>query len=265
MENIDYLIKYLLNDNPQVVVKKEAEDINEKIGLYRSLCNIREARSISDEYIKKEHEFLEALLKNSKVTHVNTIESISKTGLDNNLSNPDKIALWKGDITKLEIGAIVNAANSRGLGCFIPGHICIDNQIHTFAGIPLRLECSKIMKTMNNNLPTGESFITKAYSLPSDYVIHTVGPIINNSVEEYQKEQLANCYTSSLKLAIKNNIRTVAFPCISTGVFKFPKQLAAKIAVNTVDKFISENPDSFDLIVFDLYDDTDVIIYENSI
>lgn len=165
----------------------------------------------------------------------------------------------------MEIDSIVNAANSRGLGCFIPCHKCIDNQINTFAGVGLRLECNEIMKKKDYNLKTGEAIITKGYNLPSKYVIHTVGPIIYNQVTKEKENLLALCYINSLKLAIENNIKTIAFPCISTGEFCFPKDLASKIAIKTVNNFLNEYKNSFDKIVFNVYSKEDYEIYERNI
>ena len=173
--------------------------------------------------------------------------------------------MWQGDITKLKIDAIVNAGNSQGLGCFLPNHNCIDNQINTFAGVRLRLACNDIMKDLNYNLETGKAIITKGYNLPSKYVIQTVGPIIENKVTDKKQKELANCYINSLKIAIDNGIRTIAFPCISTGVFRFPKDEACKTAIKSVDEFITENRDKLDKVIFNLWSDEDVIIYEQNI
>ncbi len=265
MENVDYLIKYLLDENPNIKLKKFPQNNVEKFNLYRSLCNIRQPELISDEFIKKESEFLQEIVKNRDIVDVNDIESISKDYPINSEKNDDIICLWQGDITSLKIGAIVNAANSKGLGCFIPGHNCIDNQINTYAGVPLRLECNEHMKTIDYNLPTGEAFITGAYNLPSSYVIHTVGPIIQGSVSEYHEELLADCYINCLRLAEENNIRTIAFCSISTGVFRFPKDLACQIALNTVDKYLDKNRGSFDKVIFNVFGKEALDIYEKFI
>lgn len=172
MENLDYLIEYLLKENKDVSIEELHNNKEVKKNLYRSLCNIREPKPISKEYLQIENEYLQKELKN--ITEVENINTISEIYQNSNLKNDDKICLWKGDITKLEIQTIVNAANSQGLGCFIPCHKCIDNQIQTFAGIQMRLECDKYMRTIDYNLPIGEAFITKGYNLPAKYVIHTV-------------------------------------------------------------------------------------------
>lgn len=223
--------------------------------MYRALVNIREPLSISNDFLKTEDEYLQERLKNFEITDVNEIKTITE----------NKICLWQGDITKLKIDAIVNAGNSQGLGCFVPNHNCIDNQINTFAGVRLRFACNEIMKDLHYNLETGKAVITKGYNLPAKYVIQTVGPIIESEVTEKKQQELADCYRNSLELAIKNNIRTIAFPCISTGVFRFPKNEASKIAIKTVDDFIRKNSNKIDKVVFTLWTDEDVKNYEENI
>ena len=265
MEKLDYLIEYLLKENTKVNINKIPTNINDKKNLYRSLCNIREPKPISKEYLEIEKEYLQEELKKKNLTKVEDIMPIVKTIKESSFENKDKICLWQGDITTLQIDSIVNAANSQGLGCFVPCHKCIDNQINTFAGISLRLECNKIMKEKDYFLHTGNAFITKGYNLPAKYVIHTVGPIIYNEVTEKEELQLVNCYTSSLELAIKNGVRTIAFPCISTGEFKFPKDEACKLAILTVENFLKEYREDFDKIVFNVYGEEDYKIYERNL
>ena len=213
MEKLDYLIEYLLKESGQENFDFSNRD---KKSLYRSLVNVRQADLISEEFLKVEDEYLQEELKKKNITNVNDIKA------------ENRIALWQGDITKLNIDAIVNAGNSQGLGCFLPNHNCIDNQINTFAGVRLRLACNEIMKDLKYNLETGKAIITKGYNLPSKYIIQTVGPIIENEVTEQKKQELTDCYINSLKLAIQNEIKTIAFPCISTGVFRFQKIRLAK-------------------------------------
>ena len=150
-------------------------------------------------------------------------------------------------------------------GCFVPCHKCIDNQINTFAGIELRLECNEIMKTKKYNLETGKAIITKAYNLPSKNIVHTVGPIIYDLVTKEKEKELSNCYINSLKLAVENNIKTIAFPCISTGEFRFPKELACKIAIQTVDMFLINNKEKIEKVIFNVYGEEDYKIYERNI
>lgn len=153
----------------------------------------------------------------------------------------------------------------KDFGCFVPCHKCIDNQINTFAGIGLRLECNEIMKEKNYHLESGRAIITKGYNLPAKNVIHTVGPIIYDFVTEQKENELKSCYINSLKLAIENGIKTIAFPCISTGEFRFPKELACKIAIQAVDMFLTENKGKIDKVVFNVYGEEDYKIYEQQI
>ena len=153
----------------------------------------------------------------------------------------------------------------RGFGCFVPCHKCIDNQINTFAGVSLRLECNEIMKEKDYFLHTGKAFITKGYNLPSKYVIHTVGPIIQTQVTKKEELQLVDCYTNSLKLAINSKVRTIAFPCISTGEFRFPKTQACKLAILAVENFLKEYKENFDKIIFNVYGEEEYKIYERNL
>ena len=262
MEKIDYLINYLLKESGRE--NFDYSNMNKK-KLYMALVNIREAKPISEDFLKEEDEYLQDELKSKDVTDVRKIKTIKEKYNNSNLKNDDKICLWQGDITKIKVNAIVNAGNSQGLGCFIPNHNCIDNQINTFAGVRLRLACNKIMKKLNYNLETGKAIITKGYNLPCDFVIQTVGPIIDDVITKEKEIELSNCYINSLKIAIDNGIKTIAFPCISTGVFRFPKNEASKIAIRTVDEFISDNNNKIDKVVFNLWSDDDVLIYESNI
>ena len=249
MEKLDYLVEYLLKESGRENFDYSDRD---KKSLYRALVNVRQANSISEDFLKVEDEYLQDELKKQSITNVDDIKE------------KNKIALWQGDITKLKIDSIVNAGNSQGLGCFLPNHNCIDNQINTFAGVRLRLACNEIMKDLNYNLETGKAIITNAYNLPSKYVIQTVGPIIENEVTEEKEQELANCYINSLKLAIENGIKTIAFPCISTGVFRFPKDNACRIAIKSVKEFL-ESHDTIEKVVFSVYSDEDLEIYKNEL
>ena len=249
MEKLDFLIEYLLRERNE---KLEINSLsyNDKKRIFRSLCNIREAKkSLSKEFLKIQDEYLQEELEIKGV-----VENIESSKIS------DVIYLWKGDITTLKIEAIVNAANSQGLGCFIPCHKCIDNAIHSASGIELRLECDKKMKKIGK-LETGKAFITKGYNLPSKYVIHTVGPIVYNGVTKKEIEELKNCYINSLKLAKENNIKEIAFCCISTGEFRFPEVDASKIAIKTVNECIEQNGGYFQKIVFNVFTDEDYNIY----
>lgn len=261
MEKLEYLINYLIKENKDLKLQNFPKTEQEKKNLFRSLCNIREPKEISKEFLQIQDEYLSEELDKKEITDIAFIKTIDNS----NIENHNKICLWKGDITLLKIDAIVNAANSRGLGCFVPCHKCIDNQIHTFSGIQLRNECNEIMKNRAYFLPTGKAFITKGYNLPAKYVIHTVGPIIYSKVTEKEKQELINSYTNCLEVAKENNIRNIAFPCISTGEFRFPKKLACEYAFEAIQKYLKENSNSFDKIVFNVYSEEDYKIYENYI
>lgn len=197
MEKLDFLINYLLKEDQKISINKIPTNIYDKKNLYRSLCNIRDAKNISSKFLKIEDEYLQEELKTKGI-----VENIENSKII------DTIYLWKGDITTLKLEAVVNAANSQGIGCFIPCHKCIDNCIHSASGIRLRLECSEKMKQIGK-LETGKAFITMGYNLPSKYIIHTVGPIIYKDVTEKEIQQLKNCYINSLEIAKINNIREI--------------------------------------------------------
>ena len=172
------------------------------------------------------------------------------------------IALWQGDITRLDADAIVNAANSSLLGCFIPHHKCIDNVIHSCAGVQVRLDCSKIMGAQGEPEPSGCAKITRAYNLPSKYILHTVGPMVGVRVTDEDRRVLRNCYLSCLNLAREMGLHTVAFCCISTGIFGFPSDEAAAIAVGAVKNWLLES--GYDMrVIFDVFLDKDLAIYRD--
>lgn len=248
-ERLLWLIKYLLAENPRYSKVEIPIDKTEQFNLYRSFVNVRMPEPISAEYLTVEDEYLSEEINKKGITHLDELTSI-----DNNLY------LWQGDITTIDTDAIVNAANHQLLGCFCPCHACIDNCIHTFSGVRLRLKCNEIMQAQGYKEPTGKAKITSAYNLPSKYVIHTVGPIINGILTKNDKELLASCYTECLKIADKNNLQSIAFCCISTGEFHFPKDKAAKIAVNTV-KAYKEKTNSKIKVIFNVFKDKDYEIY----
>ena len=161
----------------------------------------------------------------------------------------------------MKVDAIVNAANSQMLGCFVPCHGCIDNAIHTFAGMQLRLECDRIMKAQGHLEPTGQAKITPGYNLPARYILHTVGPVVDGPLTPQHEAELASCYESCLALAAENHLESVAFCCISTGVFCFPNHRAAEIAAQTVRDFLAKDT-SVKRVVFNVFKDLDLAIYE---
>ncbi|MET3633805.1 O-acetyl-ADP-ribose deacetylase (regulator of RNase III) [Streptococcus porcorum] len=182
------------------------------------------------------------------------------TGLSDLQEVEPQIYLWQGDITSLEVDAIVNAANSQLLGCFVPHHRCIDNAIHSQSGLQLRLACYQLMKTQRHLEATGQAKITPAYNLPANYVIHTVGPIIQEEVRSQDEALLASSYQKSLELAVEKGLTSIAFCCISTGEFRFPNQLAAEIAVRTVRAFVYDHPQLH--VIFNVFKDEDRAIYQ---
>lgn len=247
-ERLKYLINYLLNEQPSYSNINIPKSLEDKKQLLRSLMNIRPPYDISQEFLLVQNKYLSQEIIEKGITNANDLTSMK-----------DKIYLWQGDITTLKCDAIVNAANSRLLGCFVPCHSCIDNTIHTYAGVQLRLACSKIMESKNFFAETGGAEITQAYNLPSDYIIHTVGPIINSSLTQNDCLLLKLCYQSCLKAAEENNLKSIAFCCISTGEYHFPKQKAAEIAINTVTEFIQSS--NIERVIFNVFKDKDYEIY----
>lgn len=241
------LINYLLNENPEYRKVRIPSSENEQFRLYRSLVNVRSAYEISAEYLAAEDEYLRQKTAEKGITDIVNLSPVE-----------DDIYLWRGDITTLKCGAIVNAANSGMTGCYQPCHNCIDNCIHTFAGIRLRLECAEIMKKQGYPEPTGQAKITPAYNLPCEYVIHTVGPIVQGKLTAEHCRLLKSCYQSCLELAVQNGIDSIAFCCISTGVFGFPKKEAAEIAVRTVRNFMKSHRIK---VIFNVFGNEDYGIY----
>ena len=245
MEKLDFLIKKL---NSEIEIPESEQ---EKKDLFRTLMNTWKVSELPGEFYEVQDEYLQEVLKAKGITSVEDLKEID-----------ENIYLWQGDITTLKVDAIVNAANKALLGCFIPHHRCIDNAIHTQAGLQLRKECDEIMKEQGTFEKTGQAKITAGYNLPAKHVIHTVGPIIYRVVEDDDKELLASCYRNCLKVSLENNLKSIAFCCISTGEFRFPNDLAAKIAVAEVKKFFRENP-AVDLkVVFNVFKDLDKRLYK---
>ncbi len=241
------LIEYLLNENASYRDITMPTDEKEQFQLYRSLVNVRPAMKISAEYLKAEDKLLQKLTAQKGITDIADLQPAGKN-----------IYLWQGDITTLECDAIVNAANSGMTGCYHPCHNCIDNCIHTFAGVRLRLKCAEMMELQGHEEPTGKAKITPAYNLPCKYVIHTVGPIVQGRLTEKHRELLKSCYESCLELAVMKGIKSIAFCCISTGVFGFPQDKAAEIAVQTVREFLKNHDIE---VIFNVFKDADYETY----
>lgn len=249
--------------------------LEEKKNTIRSLMNIRMPGGLHEELLEVQDEYLQEELKSKGVVDLSDIPTIKeqfggKSSLvGKELFLQERLSLWQGDITRLKVGAIVNAANSQMLGCFVPCHRCIDNAIHSAAGMQLREECKHIMNHRRMKYgrgyeePTGTATLTKAYNLPCDHVIHTVGPIVYGSLNDTLCQDLRNCYENVLKCCVENDIKSVAFCCISTGEFRFPNEKAAEIAVKTVTDFLADHDHVFDRIIFNVFKQQDREIYEN--
>lgn len=269
IENIDFCIRYLLEQN-----RTQADipaTLPEKQRLLRALMNVWEPQPLSGEFLRAQDTELQAQLQDKGVVSLEDIAATANTPL-----------LWQGDITRLRVDAIVNAANSQMMGCWHPLHACIDNCIHSAAGLQLRAECAEAMSgaecppvhpeytmggTTYRHAFTSEALITEAYNLPAKYVIHTVGPIIPDGVPtRKQEEQLANCYRNCLGLAEANGCRSIAFCCISTGEFHFPNRRAAEIAIATVKEYttsyaLTHSHNNALIVVFNVFKDIDYDIY----
>ncbi|MDE5772725.1 MAG: protein-ADP-ribose hydrolase [Ruminococcus sp.] len=247
-KKLDFLISYLLSERKDIGIIEIPENADDKFRLYRSLVNIRPAVKADESFLQTEDEYLTSLTKNKGITDISDLSPVE-----------DGIYLWKGDITTLKCGAIVNAANSGMTGCWQPCHSCIDNCIHTFAGVRLRYKCDHIMEQQGHAESTGKAKITPAYNLPCDYVIHTVGPIVQGSLTDEHCRLLESSYKSSLDIAVKNGISSIAFCCISTGVFGFPQDKAAQIAVRTVKEFLKKHDIQ---VIFNVFKEDDYEIYK---
>lgn len=262
-ERIDYMLDVLLNESDDY--RKIDIKNSDKRRLLRSLMNIRMPKAVTKEFLDVQDEFLKQEEYEKGIIDVNTIPSV-KDDLGADFENSDKISVWQGDITRLRADAIVNAANSGMLGCFIPCHGCIDNAIHSAAGIQLRDECAAYMRRqkekfgLNYEEPEGGAVVTGGYNLPSRYIIHTVGPIVNGRLTEKNRESLKNCYLSCLEAADKREVESIVFCCISTGEFHFPKAAAADIAIDTVAEYLKKNG-RIKKAVFDVFSDEDRQIY----
>lgn len=240
-----YLINYLLSEgNESADIPKDEYSQKQ---LLRSLFNIRMPAPVSEEFLQIQDEYLQEEIRRKGITDIADMKPIQ-----------NGIYLWQGDITTIKCDAIVNAANSQMLGCFNPCHSCIDNVIHTYAGVLLRNKCNEIMTEQGFDEPTGQAKITLAYNLPCQYVIHTVGPIVSGTLTDEDCELLKSCYLACLKLAKENGCKSIAFCCISTGVFGFPQVEAAKIAVSTVKEFQKQHEIE---VIFNVFKDSDEQIY----
>ena len=245
-----FLIQALLKEQPEYRDIDIPSDAASQRQLLRELMNVRRPANIGADFLQVQDAYLQAAAASKGITDAADLTPV-QPGL----------YLWQGDITTLRCDAIVNAANSGMTGCYIPNHRCIDNAIHTYAGVELRLACAELMEKQGHPEPTGQAKITPAFNLPCRYVLHTVGPIINGRVTRRDRELLASCYRSCLELAAENHLESVAFCCISTGEFHFPHDLAAEIAVRTVREFLQKQT-SVRRVIFNVFKDQDKAIYE---
>ena len=248
-----WLIEKLKNENPAYRRVPVPDDEKKQKNLLRALMNVRDAKPIGTEFRQVQDAYLrrEALLRG-----IVDVSSLEPCALD------DRLYLWQGDITRLAADAIVNAANFTLLGCFIPLHNCIDNCIHSAAGLDLRWNCHEIMRRQGHDEPTGIAKITPGYCLPAKYVLHTVGPIVDIELTDEHRKLLASCYRSCLGLAAENGLESIAFCCISTGVFCFPAEEAAVIAVRTVRDWLDSHESSIKKVIFNVFGNRDKAIYE---
>ena len=244
-----FLIQALLKENPEYRDLSIPAEPDSQRQLLRGLMNIRAPQNANADFLKTQDEYLQDETAAKGIADITDLTPV-QPGL----------YLWQGDITTLKCDAIVNAANSGMTGCYIPNHRCIDNAIHTFAGVELRLACEELMERQGYPEPTGLAKITPAFNLPCRYVLHTVGPIINGRVTKADKDLLASCYRSCLELAAENGLESVAFCCISTGEFHFPNEQAAEIAVWAVKDFLKKQT-SVKKVIFNVFKDLDKEIY----
>lgn len=246
-----FLISELLKERPTDSSFKIPPNEQGQKALLRALFNVRTPRPAAKEFLAVQDAYLQEELKRKGTTSLSDLEPI-QSGL----------YLWRGDITTLKCDAIVNAANSGMLGCFCPNHGCIDNAIHTFAGIQLRLACAELMHLQGREEETGCAKITPAYNLPCRYVLHTVGPIVRGRLSRKDGAELVSCYRSCMELAERNNLKSVAFCCISTGEFHFPNDRAAEVAIKTVKEYRASSHSKIE-VVFNVFKELDEEIYRN--
>ena len=256
-QRLDYLVEEFKTDSVEYKNLRTPKDTIGKRRILRSLMNIRMPRKMDPAVLAVQDAYLQERIRENGIVELADIPEIR-----------DGISIWQGDITRLAVDAIVNAANSQMLGCFVPMHTCIDNCIHTFAGVQLRAECSRKMNELRARYgrdyeqSTAVPILTEAYNLPAQKVIHIVGPIVEYGLTKDLEEKLADCYRNTLDMCLENGLRTVAFCCISTGVFRFPNKRAAEIAVQTVTEWLSDHEGQMDRVIFNVFKDEDKEYYE---
>lgn len=244
-----YMIKALLQEREDFFQVPVPMDEEEQKRLLRGLMNLRMPMPVDEEFLEVQDRYLQEESRRRGIVRLESLRPVR-----------EGIYLWRGDITTLEVDAIVNAANSQMTGCYIPNHACIDNCIHTYSGIQLRLACADMMERQGFEEPVGRAKITEGYNLPAKYVIHTVGPTVQGELTEEDKGKLASCYASCLALAEEKQLKSIAFCCISTGVFHFPNEEAARIAVHSVDAYRKKSGSRMS-VVFNVFLPKDEEIY----
>ncbi|MCR5005433.1 MAG: protein-ADP-ribose hydrolase [Clostridiales bacterium] len=268
-ERLDHLVEAFKEDSVRYRDLETPADPEGKKVLLRSLMNIRMPRPLAPGVAAMQDQYLTERNRENGIVDITALPTVAAQGSRHACA--DQITIWQGDITRLAADAIVNAANSQMLGCFVPMHTCIDNCIHTFAGVQLRLECDRKMRQLRAKYgpdyeqPTAVPMLTDGYNLPAKHVVHVVGPIVAGPLTPALEKDLAACYTNTLDLCAEYDIRTVAFCCISTGVFHFPNRRAAQIAVQTVCRWLGAHPSKVDRVIFNVFKDEDKTYYEQEL
>ena len=268
-QRLDLLVEEFKTDSDEYKNLETPEDDEGKRRVLRSLMNIRMPKELTEKVRVLQDEYLKERVREKGVVTLADIPTIKEQGSD--ISLADKISIWQGDITRLAVDGIVNAANSQMLGCFVPMHTCIDNCIHTYAGVQMRYECNRQMNELRGRLgrdyeqPTAVPMLTDGYNLPAKKVIHIVGPIVNYALTPELEKDLSDCYRNTLDLCLENGLNSVAFCCISTGVFHFPNDSAAQIATETVKKWLSEHGGQMERVIFNVFKDEDKELYEEKL
>jgi O-acetyl-ADP-ribose deacetylase (regulator of RNase III) len=266
-QRLDHLVEGFKKEAPEYRRVRIPDDTEGKRRLLRSLMNVRMPKPASPELLSVQDTYLRGRALEKGIVNISEIPTIRES-LGSGHVFADSISVWQGDITRLAADAIVNAANSQMLGCFIPMHTCIDNCIHTYAGIQLREDCARRMNSLRLRFgddyeqPTAVPLLTDAYNLPAKKVIHIVGPVVQSELTPALEKDLADCYRNTLDMCRENGLGSVAFCCISTGVFHFPEKRAAEIAAETVTDWLREDPGSMERVIFNVFRDEDRRYYE---
>ena len=256
-QRLDYLVEEFKADSDEYKDLQTPNDENGKRRVLRSLMNIRMPRKMDETVLRVQDDYLKERIHENGIVELSDVPVIR-----------DGLSIWQGDITRLAVDAIVNAANSQMLGCFYPCHTCIDNCIHTFAGVQLRAECNRQMNLLRERYgrdyeqPTAVPMLTPGYNLPAKKVVHIVGPVVQYRLMPELEKDLADCYRNTLDMCMENGLASVAFCCISTGVFHFPNKRAAEIAVQTVTDWMKEHPGYMERVIFNVFKDEDKKYYE---